>query len=276
MLDKEDINEFKQQMLVDFNSRTNYDNKGSFHPRVANRLIELAPLRSGQKVLDVATGTGNVAIAAAKIVGSSGQVIGVDIASGMLNQAKQKIEAAGLNNIELMEADVEHLSFSDRSFDAILCSLAICYLTDIPAALRQWYRWLKTDGFVAFNCWAETAFTPSVLFRAVAQRYGIKVPNPNEPLGTIDRCDKLLKEAGFTDIDIKTEQFGWYYTPDASYAESLWNINSKNPFGFQINQLSPEKLEQFKAEYFADLETEQTTEQGNWCDATAFFVLARK
>lgn len=61
----------------------------------------------------MATGTGIIAIAAAQIVGSEGKVIGVDFSSGMLEQARQKIEALGLPNIELVEADAEYIDFND-------------------------------------------------------------------------------------------------------------------------------------------------------------------
>lgn len=127
---------YKQQLLADFNSRTNYDS-GRFYTPVAKHLIEFGNLKTGQQVLDVATGTGIVALSAAQIVGASGKIIGVDISAGMLSYAKQKLAAAGLENVEFIEADAEHLNFADNSFDRILCSLAICYLTDIPAALQQ-------------------------------------------------------------------------------------------------------------------------------------------
>ncbi|ARV62334.1 methyltransferase type 11 [Nostocales cyanobacterium HT-58-2] len=266
---------YKQQLLKDFNSRTNYD-QGRFYLPVANRLIEVAKLQSGQKILDIATGTGIVALAAAKRVGVEGNVIGVDISTGMLSHAKQKLAVEGLRNVEFLEADAENLTFTDNSFDIIFCSLAICYLTHIPTALHKWYCFLKQGGTVAFNAWAETAFPPSVLFREVAQRYDVKVPNPNEPLGTVKRCHKLLQEAGFKNLQVTQEQFGWYFTPDAKTAEELWKINSKNVFGYQVLQLSPEKLEQCKAEYISEVQAFPKTEQGVWCDAPIFFVVAYK
>ena len=87
MQEAEDIKEYKQQLLTDFNNRTNYDN-GRFYAPVAKRLIELAQLESGQKILDIATGTGLVALTAAKIVGAGGKVTGVDFSTGMLKNAK--------------------------------------------------------------------------------------------------------------------------------------------------------------------------------------------
>ncbi|MGL4618785.1 MAG: methyltransferase domain-containing protein, partial [Chroococcidiopsis sp.] len=105
------MNEYKQQIITDFNSRINYDNE--FRYRFAKPLIELAQLKPRQRVLDVATGTGIVAIAAAKIVGDAGYVLGVDISTGMLAQARHKVELEKLQNIELIEADADDLNFDD-------------------------------------------------------------------------------------------------------------------------------------------------------------------
>jgi ubiquinone/menaquinone biosynthesis C-methylase UbiE len=85
------------------------------------------------------------------------------------------------------------------------------YLTDIPTALGRWYHCPKPSGILAFNAWKQTAFPTSVLFREVAQRYGIQIPNPNELVGEEDKCYKLLQEAGFQDIVVQSEQLGWYF-----------------------------------------------------------------
>jgi ubiquinone/menaquinone biosynthesis C-methylase UbiE len=265
---QEGISEYKQRIVADFNSRTNYDNQWRYS--FANRLVELASLQKGQKILDIATGTGIVAIASAKIVGSAGKVIGVDISSGMLKQAQSKIDAEGLFNIELVEADADYLNFPDNSFDAILCSSAIVYLADIPAALHSWYRFLQPGGIAAFSCFAQTAITTSVLYRAKLQDYGITVANPNEILGTPEKCRNMLQAAGFKNIEIQTEQFGFYL----SEAQSAWQGNSNSACGYQVFQLSPEKLAQLKAEYLRELEA-LATDEGIWNDATAFFVVAR-
>ena len=274
MQEAEDIREYKQQLLTDFNNRTNYDN-GRFYAPVAKRLIELAQLESGQKILDIATGTGLVALAAAKIVGASGKVTGVDFSVGMLKNAMQKQVSEGLQNVEFIEADAEYLSFENNTFDRILCSLAISYLTNIPAALDKWYGFLKPDGILAFNASAETAFPPSILFREVAARYGIVVPNPNATLGTMEKCQGILESVGFRDIQIEGEQQGWFFTPDVKTAEELWRINATNVNGCQVNQLSSDELERCKAEYVAEVQALKATDKGVWCDAMMFFVVAR-
>lgn len=265
---------YKQQLLADFDSRTNYD-KGRFYQAIAHRLVEFANLENGQKILDIATGTGIVALNAAKKVGS-GKVIGVDISTGMLNNAKQKLAESSLQNVEFIEGDAEKIDFDDNSFDAVLCSLAVYYLTDIPAALRKWYSWIKENGFIAFNVWHEIAFPTSVLFREIAKKYGINVPNPNAAMGTIERCNRILHEIGFQNIQIETQQFGWYFKVDNSVAENIWWMNARNVFGYQVFQLPPDKLEQCKGEYIKEMQNLPATEKGVWCDAPIFFVRAVK
>lgn len=270
MPNQANIDNYKQRVIADFNSRHKYDNDLRY--RLANPLVELAQLQSGQKILDVATGTSIVAIPAAKIVGNQGKVIGVDISTGMLSQAQQKIAAACLQNVELIEADADYLNFSDNSFDVIFCSSAIPWFSDIPGVLRSWYRFLKKGGLVAFSCFAETAYTTSVVYRAVAQRNGISISNVNEILGKQEKCLQLLQEAGFVDIEIKQEQFGDYIS--LSDLESWWDINLNNAMGNPLLQV-PEKLERCKVEYNAELDA-LATDKGVWNDITTFFVLAHK
>ncbi len=113
MSEKVELDQFKQQVANIYSQRSNAYDEGDFHPRLACRLIECAEIQRGQKILDIATGTGLVAIEAAQLVGRSGQVVGVDISPGMLNQAKRKISTAGLNNVELQVADAELLNFNE-------------------------------------------------------------------------------------------------------------------------------------------------------------------
>jgi ubiquinone/menaquinone biosynthesis C-methylase UbiE len=197
--------------------------------------------------------------------------VGVDIAKGMLEQAQKKINTLGLTNVELIEADADYLNFNDSSFDIIFCSSALVYLTDIPNSLQQWYRFLKPGGLIAFSCFAETAHTVAIMFRQKAQTYGIFIPNPNEPLGTPQKCQDLLKQVGFQNIKIVTEQFGSYLTN----VEKAWNGNARSAFGAQVKELPPERLDQLKAEYITQVEA-TTTDKGIWNDVTTFFVLGSK
>lgn len=77
-----------------------------------------------------------MAILAARLVGAGGRVVGVDFSAGMLDQATKAIEAAGVKNVELIQADAETLDYAPGSFDLILCGNALPHMSDVPAALR--------------------------------------------------------------------------------------------------------------------------------------------
>jgi protein-L-isoaspartate(D-aspartate) O-methyltransferase len=222
--------------------------------------------------LDVATGTGIIAIAASQLVGSQGKVIGVDFTPGMLEQARRKIAAAGLQNIELIEADAETITFEDQSFDAVFCATAIVLLSDIPAALRHWHRWLKPKGILAFSCWSETSFFTPLIIKVCA-KYGFDLPNLHEPLGRPEKCYNLLQEIGFQDIEIKTDQFGSYLSTDE--AKIFWKGTWMHPKGHPLFQLPDEQIEQLKEEFRSEVEN-LVTDQGVWQEITTFFVTAHK
>ncbi len=263
------LNAYKKQILNDFNHRPNYENE--FHRRAATRLVELAKLQPGQQILDVATGTGLAAIAAAQTVGSTGHVLGTDFAIGMLQQAQQKVVALGLTNIRFEQADADQQSFQSCLFDAILCSSAIVYLTDIPASLRRWHTALKPGEKVAFSCLAETSPTASVLFRRVVHQYGKTIPNPNQMLGTPERCYQMLEAIGFEKIEIETEQFGFYLQD----AEVGWTGNAKSAFGLQDVQWTEAQWQECKQEYLAEIKAD-SSQAGYWNDVIMFFVTAHK
>lgn len=266
-----ELDEFKQQVADMYSQRSNYD-EGDFHPRLAHRLIEYAKIRSGQKILDIATGTGLVAIEAAQLVGSEGRVVGVDISTGLLKVAQRKILVANLSNIELVVADAEDLDFPAASFDRVLCCSALPFMTNLPADLRLWHRFLKPDGLIGLCAFAETAFIAGVVLKRVALRYGVSLLF-SDLTGTEEKCHTLLREAGFKDVEIKTEQFGSYIS--LSETKRTWEDSLKHPLCRPLKQLSSAQLEQAKAEYFVELEA-LVTAQGIWNDTSTFFAFGRK
>jgi protein-L-isoaspartate(D-aspartate) O-methyltransferase len=264
--------DYKHRLAEHFDARVEYDDE--YTVGRATKLVELAKLKDGQSVLDLATGTGIAAILAARAVGARGNVIGVDISPGMLDQARKKTRDERLHNVDLIEDDVEKLNFKTASFDAIICSSALMWLTDIPAILRNCRAWLKTGGLLAFSCYSESSFMIPLLVRACAQR-GISLPNCNEPLGTHERCRELLREAGFDTIDIRTEQFGSYLPRN----DVVWRWNDDSnwidPRGNPLARLSPKRLREIRAAYEAEIDALRT-DQGFWHDITMFLVVVRK
>jgi ubiquinone/menaquinone biosynthesis C-methylase UbiE len=275
MSDQLILNEYKQQIADLYSRRSQTYDDGDWHPRIAHRLVEHARITRGQHVLDIGTGTGMVAIEAAQLVGSEGRVVGVDISNEMLEQARQKVEALGLSNIQFQLADAEALDFPENTFDVVLCSSAFIWMSDLNAALRLWHRLLKPGGLIGFHAFAETAFVGGVVTQKVAEKYGISYAM-SKPTGTIEKCHDLLAAAGFEAIEIKSEQDGGYISLEQ--AKRMW-AGSEHPapgqFPNPLSQLSSEQLEQAKAKFEAELEA-LVTEQGIWNDITIFFTFGRK
>lgn len=109
--------------------------------------IQQAALRPGNIVLDVASGTGDLAKAFARIVGKTGHVVMTDINEAMLAVGRDRLADAGIaGNIECVQADAENLPFADNHFDCITIAFGLRNVTDKSAALRSMYRVLKPGG----------------------------------------------------------------------------------------------------------------------------------
>ena len=107
--------------------------------------IAQANVRPGQRVLDVASGTGDLALAFAKKVGPQGKVVMSDINGEMLQRGRNRLIDAGYPT-EAVVCDAEHLPFPDNDFDLVTVAFGLRNMTDKPAALRQMHRVLKPGG----------------------------------------------------------------------------------------------------------------------------------
>lgn len=254
-----------------YDARPSYDHELTV--KRALRLMELAPsLQPRQQVLDLGTGTGIIAIAASQQVGDEGGVVGVDFSTVMLDQAREKIATANLKNIQLIAADVETVDFPENHFDGIFCSSAIVLFRDIPAILANSYRWLKLGGFIAFSAYAETShFTP--LIAEVCAENGMNLPNLHEPVGSSKKCYHQLQKAGFTEIEIKTEQFGRFLSQDE--AKQFWKGTWLHPNGHPLSELTPTETEKLKTGFQQKIET-LISDDRVWMDINMFFAIAQK
>ncbi|GAA6204997.1 MULTISPECIES: bifunctional demethylmenaquinone methyltransferase/2-methoxy-6-polyprenyl-1,4-benzoquinol methylase UbiE [Thalassotalea] len=109
--------------------------------------IDASGVRPGNKVLDLAGGTGDLTAKFSKLVGREGKVILADINSSMLNVGRDKLRDKGLvQNIEYVQANAQYLPFEDNTFDIITIAFGLRNVTDKEMALRSMYRVLKPGG----------------------------------------------------------------------------------------------------------------------------------
>ena len=117
---------------------------------ITGRLLRDAGLFTGMKVLDIGSGAGDVAFAAAELVGSEGEVLGVDMNPEILETARTRAQAAGLTNVQFVAGDAQTLGLPN-DFDALIGRLVLMYLPDPVATLKQLATHLRPGGIVAFQ-----------------------------------------------------------------------------------------------------------------------------
>jgi enediyne biosynthesis protein CalE5 len=174
---------------------------------LSNRLIELAKIRSGQQVLDIATGIGEPAVSAAKMVGTGGHVLATDISSQMLDIAKQRAASLGLQEIiEFKESDAEKLDLPDSYFDAVLCRWGLMFLPNIDVAIQKIYASLVSQGQFATAVWADAPKVTVISFavRIIGELVQMTAPQPGTPnpfsLADTKRLENSMAETGFINV----------------------------------------------------------------------------
>jgi SAM-dependent methyltransferase len=190
--------------------------------KVNDRLVELAEIKPGQKVLDIATGIGEPAVTAARklvavAAGSGnksdnndanrGHVLATDISTQMLAIAKQRAAVLGLQDvIEFREADAEILGLPDSSFDAVLCRFGLMFMPNLSTTLSHIFHALIAGGRFVFAVWAEASKIPFISFpmNIVMRELHIPSPPPGIPgpfaLADISILQHALSNAGYTSI----------------------------------------------------------------------------
>ena len=122
---------------------------GGLHRLWKRFTIELSAVRSGQTVLDIAGGTGDLAAKFSQLVGADGKVILADINAAMLSVGRDRlIDKGALSNIDVVQADAQFLPFEDNSIDCITIAFGLRNVTDKAKALRSMHRVLKPGGRV--------------------------------------------------------------------------------------------------------------------------------
>jgi ubiquinone/menaquinone biosynthesis C-methylase UbiE len=269
----------RMQVAAAFNRvAAGYDNPASrFFPFCADRLIfRLKPAR-GSKILDVATGTGVVAMAAVQAVGQEGRVMAIDLAEGMLDRLQEKIDKFGIPNIDLHVMDAAALEFRRDYFDHVICSFGIFFLPDMAVGLREWARVIKPGGRILFTVFGKQAFQPMMeLFIRRLENFGVDASDKDAPFAAMrladpERCHDLLSGAGLKDIEVHTEQLGYHLKDEAEWWEVIRNGGMRE----WVEKIPSDRRESFRAEHLADVRL-LMGEQGLWLNVETLFAVGTK
>lgn len=251
-----------------------YDNPAMrYFPFCADEVVyHLRPV-PGAKVLDVATGTGNVAFALSQSVGPHGRVFAIDLAEKMLSQLELKATRKGVQNVDIHVMDAQRLDFRANYFDAVSCSFAIFLLPAPEQAIKEWLRVLKPGGRLVFTSFAESAFEPMAgEFRAALQ--SINIPLETQTLNrfaSTEACTAILRQAGAIQVEIHQRQFGYHMSSEQDW----WSILVNSGYRYLIDQIPPAQRQDFQLNHLQAIKKYQT-DHGIWLDVSCIIASARK
>ncbi|RSM03654.1 hypothetical protein CEP52_007251 [Fusarium oligoseptatum] len=190
---------------------TDYEN--SWHPEYSQRFTDVVPIKPGDRILDLACGTGLDAIIAAERVGDQGTVIGVDVTAAMLEKAREKLKdnATLARRLTLVQHDVTDLTgcphIQKDSFDTVLCSNAFVLFEHPEQVVAHWRDYLKPGGRVVIDITHERNLPSGLLVEKGRQKP--RPPFPFEP--NLDKVEIVEKALGlgstYMDLDQADAQF---------------------------------------------------------------------
>jgi ubiquinone/menaquinone biosynthesis C-methylase UbiE len=216
---------------------------------VGDALIERLLAQSGEKILDLASGTGEPALTLARQKKGI-TILGVDAAEGMIRVANQKVESEGLKNISFDTMPAESLTFDDNSFDRILCRFGVMLFEDSLQGLKEMYRVLKPGGRFSLAVWStpETMPTMHWSYKVMAPRLPEELHPPVAKvtsLGGPGVLEDLLYQAGFNNFEIETKTFEYEF---ASFDEYWDKVEASDILKMQYDALPDEARSEIRDE----------------------------
>jgi 2-polyprenyl-3-methyl-5-hydroxy-6-metoxy-1,4-benzoquinol methylase len=243
-----------------------------FFSESAKQVSSYLNLKGDEHVLDVATGTGYVALTIAKDL-PDGQVTGIDFSEGMLTQAMRNKNEQGTHNVTFIEMDMQAINYQDKHFDVAVSAFSIFFVDNMEKQLIHIANKVKDGGTILITTFFDNAFAPLVnLFLDRLEGYGIEVPSLAwKRVATKEQCTSLFKEAGFQKIKCERKECG-YYLRDAS---DWWYIIWNGGFRGLVSQLSHHDVTKFKKEHLAEVK-ELESDKGIWLEISVLYTIGKK
>jgi SAM-dependent methyltransferase len=165
------------------------------------------------------------------------------------------------------------LPFPDESFDFVLCASSLFFMPDMAATVREWRRVLRTGGVAGFSSFGPLFLQPlRDRWSAHLEMFGVTAPVlPTYRLEDPETCEGLLREAGFRDAGVRTEQLGYYaQTPGERMADILAGVE-----GMPLHRVDAETSARIQTGHLEELRTLMMP-QGIWIEVPAHFAFGRR
>ena len=233
-----------------------------------DRLLEMADIQNGEKVLDLACGTGLVSFRAAADAGKEGMVLGTDISDKMIELATSNGIEKNLSNIKFQRMDAEDLPLTAQSFDVVLCALGLMYMPNPLKAMKEIYRVLRPGGRAVAAVWGKRENCGwAEIFPIVDSRVSTEVCPMFFSLGNPDFLLKTFETAGFEDV--ATERL-FTVLQYASAEEACGAAFAGGPVALAYFKFDDSVKEQVHAEYLNSIKQHR---QGNGYEVPGEFVI---
>jgi len=212
---------------------------------VNDRLVELAAISPGDRVVDLATGTGEPALTAARRVGASGRVVAIDQSSGMIAVARERAAALGLGNVDFRVGDIEALALDAASFDAALCRWGLMFIPDLERGLRAIRATLKPNARFATAVWSPPEKNPMISLGGDAVRKIAGLP-PRPPealdpfrLADVSILERALRSTGFAGVETSRVEVMFEFASLEEFTEFRNDVST--PFRAMMARCTPEQ-----------------------------------
>jgi ubiquinone/menaquinone biosynthesis C-methylase UbiE len=184
-------------------------------------MLDVAEVRTGSRVLDVAAGTGDQTIMAAQRVGPTGYVLATDISASMLKLAAEAAREAGLTNVDTRVMNAENIDLDPDSFDAVVCQLGLFLFSDPANVLRAMRRVVRAGGKVAALVFSTAEKNPyQGIAMGVARSFG-STPLPLFSLGESNVLESNFEESGLLDVAVRAMSFSRHFSSTAEVVQRL-------------------------------------------------------
>jgi SAM-dependent methyltransferase len=191
--------------------------------KVSERLVEMAGIKEGNRVLDVAAGYGEPSLTAARRAGPEGSVVATDISAEMLEFGRKRAAANDVENIEFMQSDASSLDFPPESFDAAVSRWGIIFEPDGEGAAAKVRGLLKRGGRFAISSWGPPERVPfiAIAMKTAMEKLDVPPPPPGTP-GPLSRptpeaIGGLLEGGGFTGVEVEELEVTWLFESAEEY-----------------------------------------------------------